>query len=76
MYSPDVADTAVNEPPQNISTKVTVGDHPLSTAILVKLYVPYATKPNMKPVYNVFIKLPESTQGWITTKAIPRTYSM
>ena len=45
------------------TTKVTVGDQPLSTAIFVKLYVPYATKPNMKPVYNVFIKLPESTQG-------------
>ena len=36
-YKPVVADTAVKDPPQNMSTKVTVGDQPLSTAIFVKL---------------------------------------
>ena len=40
LVSPEVADIAVREPPQNMSTKVTVGDHPLITAIFVKLYVP------------------------------------
>ena len=50
IYKPVVAEKAVNEPPQNISTKVTVGDQPFTTAIFVKLYVPYATKPNIKPV--------------------------
>ena len=48
--SKKAADSAVKNPPQNISTKVTIGDQPFKTAILVKLYVPYATKPNMKPV--------------------------
>ena len=31
------AENAVKKPPQNISTKTTVGDQPFNTAILVKL---------------------------------------
>ena len=40
IYKPVVAEKAVNEPPQNISTKTTVEDQSLITAMLVRLYVP------------------------------------
>ena len=40
----------VRNPPHVISIKVTIGDQPFNTAILVKLQVPYATIPNINPV--------------------------
>ena len=68
---PEVADIAVKAPPQNMSTNTTVGDHSLITAILVKLYVPYATRPNIKPVYRDLSSADGSIQGCMTITDIP-----
>ena len=63
MNIPEPAENAVREPPQIISTNTTVGDHPFKTAIFVKLYVPYATRPNIKPINIVFIILLSCMHG-------------
>ena len=68
----NTAETPVKIPPQIISTITTLTDHPFNAAMLVKLYVPYATTPKTKPFNKIDLNDPLCNFGIITNTATPK----
>ena len=56
-----------------MSTKTTLGDQPFTVAMLVRLYVPYATNPKIKALNNKLKELSKFIEGSIITTPIPNT---
>ena len=70
---PEYEENAVKDPPHIISTNTTLGDQPFTVAMLVRLYVPYATNPKTKALNRKLKVLAKSIEGSIITTPIPKT---
>ena len=66
----------VSNAPHNMSTKTTFDDQLVIVAILVKLYVPYATMPNIIPVQNALKEEFKLIAGCKIMTARPKMYKI
>ena len=70
---PEYEENAVSDPPHIISTNTTLGDQPFTVAILVRLYVPYATNPKTNALNKKLKAMSKFIEGSIITIPIPNT---